>query len=144
MRPGEAEGKPYFFLTREEFEEKIDNGEMIEWAEVYDNLYGSSKTEVERKRKNNDVVLIKVDPQGARTFKEMIPDAITVFIKPPSLEYLEMRLHKRASDAEDVIQKRMEIAKYELEKLDSWDYVILNDEGKLEEAAQELIAIIST
>ena len=144
MRPGEAEGKPHFFLTREEFEEKIDNGEMIEWAEVYDNLYGSSKTEVERKRKNNDVVLIKVDPQGARTFKEMIPDAITVFIKPPSLEYLEMRLHKRASDAEDVIQKRMEIAKYELEKLDSWDYVILNDEGKLEEAAQELIAIIST
>ncbi len=144
MRPGEGEGKPYYFLARDEFEDKVENGEMIEWAEVYGNLYGSTKEEVENKRKKNDLVLIKVDPQGARTFKEMIPDAQTIFIQPPSIEFLNKRLHKRGSDSEDVIKKRLEIARSELENLESWDHLVLNDEGKLEEAAKELIRLIST
>lgn len=142
MRPGEGEGNPYYFLGREEFEEKIEHGEMIEWAEVYGNLYGSTKQELERVRKANNAVIIKVDPQGARTFKEMIPDATTVFIQPPSLEFLEKRLVNRASDAPDVIQKRLETAKTELQNLQDWDYLVMNEEGRLEKAAEELRRLV--
>ncbi len=143
MRPGEAEGNPYHFIIRDEFEEKIENGEMIEWAEVYGHLYGSTREEVEKKRKKFDVVLIKVDPQGARTFKEMIPDATTVFIQPPSFEFLEKRLINRASDSDEVIQKRLETAKSELQNLEDWDHRIVNEEDQLDKAANELIALIT-
>lgn len=142
MRPGEGEGNPYYFLTREEFEGKVENGEMIEWAEVYGNLYGSTKYEVERVRKKSNLVIIKVDPQGARTFKEIIPDTFTVFIQPPSFEFLEKRLVNRASDSPAVIQKRLETAKTELQNLQDWDSLIVNEEGKLDDAAQELMKII--
>lgn len=142
MRPGEAEGNPYHFITTEEFEEKIDNAEMIEWAEVYGYHYGSTREEVEKKRKKHGMVLIKVDPQGARTFKEMMPDAVTIFIQPPSFEFLEKRLINRASDSEEVIQKRLETAKTELQNLQDWDYLVVNEENKLEQAAQQLISII--
>lgn len=142
MRPGEAEGNPYYFISHDEFEDKIAGGEMIEWAEVYGNLYGSTKEEVERVRKKYDQVVIKVDPQGARTFKSIIPEAITIFIQPPSEEYLEKRLVNRASDSPEVIQKRLAIAREELQNLEQWDHVILNDEGKLQEAANRLIGIV--
>ncbi len=142
MRPGEAEGKPYYFLTAEEFKAKLDAGEMIEWAEVYGNYYGSTKEEVESVRGKNDVVIIKVDPQGARTFKEMVPDAVTIFIQPPNFEALEQRLVNRASDAPEVIEQRLETAKDELRDLSIWDHLIVNEEGKLDAAAQELIAIV--
>lgn len=142
MRPGEAEGKPYYFLPREQFEEKISNGEMVEYAEVYGNLYGSTKEEVERVRKQSPVVIIRVDPQGARTFKEMIPDAITIFIEPPSFDFLEKRLVNRNSDSAEVIAERLRVAKIELQNIDQWDHVVMNDEGKLEDAAKEVIDII--
>ncbi|MCW1929719.1 MAG: guanylate kinase [Candidatus Kerfeldbacteria bacterium] len=143
MRPGEAEGNPYYFVSKEEFEQKIDRGEMIEYAEVYGNYYGSTRAEVERVLKGNDVVVVKVDPQGARTFKEMIPEAHTIFIKPPSFEALEHRLVHRASDAPEVIAKRLEVARQELENLEFWNTVIVNEEGKLEDAAKQLIAVVS-
>lgn len=142
MRPGEAEGQPYYFVSREEFEQRVEQGDMVEWAEVYGNLYGSTKTEVERVRRKYPVVIIRVDPQGARTFKEMIPDVITVFIQPPSFEFLEKRLVNRASDAPEVIAHRLEIAKQEMQNVEFWDYRITNNEGQLDAAAQELIDII--
>lgn len=142
MRPGEAEGQPYYFIDRDEFEEKIENGEMLEWAEVYGNLYGSTREEMERQLGKNDLVIIKVDPQGARTLKQMKKEAVTVFINPPSFEFLEKRLVNRASDSPEVIAKRLQTAKTELEHLEDWDFVITNDEGKLEDAATELMAVI--
>ena len=142
MRMGEAEGEPYYFISREEFEKKIEGGEMLEWAEVYGNLYGSTKEEVERVRKQTPVVTLKIDPQGARAIKEMMPEVQTVFIKPPTIEFLEQRMRKRATDAEEVILKRLEVAKEEMEHLEQWDHVLLNDEGKLDEASQELMSII--
>ncbi len=142
MRPGEAEGHPYYFLGRDEFQQKIDNGEMIEWAEVYGNYYGSSREEVDRARNKYDVVVIKVDPQGARTFKHIINDAVTMFIAPPSFEFLEKRLINRASDSPEVIQERLERAKDELKNLSQWDYVITNEEGKLDQASQQLVDTI--
>jgi guanylate kinase len=137
MRPGEAEGSPYYFLSREAFEEKIKHGEMIEWAEVYGYLYGSTRDEVEQQLKKNDIVLLKVDPQGARTFKKLLPETITIFIQPPSFEFLEKRLVNRASDSPEVIAKRLDTAKIELQNLQDWDHIILNEEGKLDAAAQQ-------
>lgn len=142
MRPGESEGNPYHFLSREEFETKIDRGEILEWAEVYGNLYGSTRTSVEEALQKNNLVIIKVDPQGARTFKKMIPTAKTIFIKPPSLEYLEKRLINRATDSPEVIKKRLETASSELSDLSSWDFVICNNEGDLDKAAEELMQIV--
>lgn len=142
MRPGEAEGNPYYFVSKEEFDQKVEHGEMIEWAEVYGNCYGSTRAEVMHVLKQNEVVIVKVDPQGARTFQEMIPEAITIFIQPPSFEALEHRLVHRASDAPDVIARRLDTARKELEHLEVWKAVIVNQEGKLDEAAQALIAIV--
>lgn len=140
-RPGESEGHPYYFVNREKFQKMIDAEEMIEWAEVYGNLYGSTKEEVETKLKKK-VVIVKVDPQGARAFKKIIPDCITIFVMPPSYEYLEKRLTGRSQDSRATIKERMETAHRELQNLLDWDYLIVNDEGKLKEAALELKEII--
>lgn len=142
MRPGESERHPYYFVTQEEFEKKIDQKEMIEWAEVYGNYYGSTRAEVERVLAENPVVIVKVDPQGARTFKEMMPEATTIFIAPPSVEFLKKRLEGRATDSPEVIAKRLAIASSEMEHLETWDHVIRNEEGKLDDAANEFLQII--
>lgn len=142
MRPGEAEGAPYYFISRDEFERKMSDGEMIEWAEVYGNYYGSTREEVERARRKHAVVLIKVDPQGARTFKQLLPDAVTIFIQPPSFAYLEKRLVNRASDSPEVIHKRLETARAELQQLNQWDHRIINEEGRLESAIDAFISLI--
>jgi guanylate kinase len=142
MRDVESEGNPYYFITAAQFEEKIDAGEMIEWAKVYGNYYGSTRAEVDRVRGEHKVVIIKVDPQGARTFKEMIPDATTIFIAPPSFEILKGRLIARDQDSPDVIESRLITAKSELEHLDQWDHVIVNEEGKLQQAVTELVTIL--
>lgn len=142
MRPGEAEGNPYYFVSHDDFEKKIANNEMIEWAEVYGYLYGSTRAEIDAVLAKNDIVVIKVDPQGARTFKKMLPQAIAIFIKPPSLEFLEKRLVNRATDSREVIAKRLAIAREELSDMSSWDYIIANDENQLDSAAQELKKIV--
>lgn len=142
MRQHESEGHPYHFITHEQFEKLIAQGKMIEWAEVYGNMYGSTREEVEHTLQHYDVVIMKVDPQGARQFKKLLPDCVTIFIAPPSLEYLRRRLNHRGSDAPNVIVKRLEVAKEELENMKQWDVVIRNEEGKLTEAAHDLIMIV--
>ena len=142
IRAGESEGHPYHFISEDEFKKKIDKQEMIEWAEVYGNYYGSAKDEVEDKLGNNDVVVVKVDPQGARTFKKLRPDCVTLFIMPPSYEYLEKRLINRETDTKEVIKQRLDTAKRELENLLDWDYLVVNEEGKLDEAAAEVKEIV--
>ena len=142
IRPGEKEGFPYYFIKKEGFEKKKDADEMIEWAEVYGNYYGCSKNELNDKLEQNDLVIVKVDPQGARTYKKMYPDSVTVFIMPPSYEYLEKRLVNRETDTKEVIKKRLEIARKELENLLDWDYLVVNEEGKLQDAAEEVMEII--
>lgn len=142
MRPGESEGHPYHFVTQEEFERKVDHNEMIESATVYGNYYGSTKQEVERALKEHAVVIMKVDIQGAHTLKEMMPEAIVVFIQPPSIEYLRKRLEGRATDAPEIIEQRLAVAESEMQNLDQWDAVIQNLEGALDDAAKELIHTI--
>lgn len=142
MRQTEQEGNPYYFLTREQFEAVVQRGDMVEWAEVYDNLYGCSKQEVEQKLAADDVVIVKVDPQGARSYKKLMPEAKTIFIMPPSYEYLEKRLINRETDTPTVIKQRLATAQRELENLLDWDYLVVNEEGKLDEAAEEVLGII--
>lgn len=141
IRQGESEANPYYFVSREEFQKKIDNNEMAEWAEVYGNLYGTTKKEMEDKLKDGNVV-VKVDPQGARTYKKIKPECTTIFIMPPSYEYLEKRLINRETDSKEVIRERLATAKKELENLLDWDYLVVNEEGKLNEAAQEVKEIV--
>ena len=142
IRAGESEGNPYHFASEEEFKKMKDSDGMIEWAEVYGNLYGSSKKEVEDKLSENDIVVVKVDPQGARTFKKMMPEAVSIFIMPPSYEYLEKRLVNRENDSKEVIKQRLETARKELENLLDWDFLVVNEEGKLDEAAAEVREIV--
>lgn len=144
MRPGEGEGQPYHFVTQDEFERRVERNEMIEWATVYGNYYGSTKEDVEKAVRDHSVVLMKVDPQGARTLKDMRPDAVVIFITPPSIEYLRKRLEGRATDAPEIIEQRLAVAKSELENLDQWDVVIQNNEGALDDAARALIHTIET
>lgn len=142
IRKGEAEGKPYHFISRQEFQQKIDSNEMMEWAEVYGNLYGSTTQAVDEALQQDGAVIVKVDPQGARTFKKLYPQAVTIFIMPPSFEFLEKRLINRATDKPEIIKKRLELAKHELQNLLDWDFLVVNDEGKLQDAANEVVDII--
>lgn len=144
MRPGEAEGQPYYFVSTQEFEDKIKHGDMVEYATVYGNYYGGTRAELERISKDDSTVaIIKVDPQGARNYKQAMPDTVvTIFIEPPSLDALAERLASRATDSQQVIDERLHIAREELQHLDQWDYRIVNEEGKLDKTAAELIGII--
>ncbi len=143
QRDYESEGHPYYFIDRPTFEAKIAAGEMIEWAEVYGNLYGSTRSEIDRVKQLYDIVIIKVDPQGARTFQNMLPEAKTIFIVPPSVNVLEKHLMRRASDSPDVIAKRLASAREELDHQDQWDYVVLNEEGKLEDTIARFKEILN-
>lgn len=142
IRIGEEQHQSYHFISRQEFQQKIDLGEMVEWAEVYGNLYGSTKLEVDQALKQEGAVIVKVDPQGARTFKKLYPEAVTIFIMPPSFEFLEKRLINRATDKPEIIKQRLELAKKELQNLLDWDFLVVNDEGKLQDAAREMVDIM--
>ncbi|MFN3135390.1 MAG: guanylate kinase [Candidatus Kryptonium sp.] len=127
-RNGEIDGKDYFFLTREEFEKKIQNGELLEWEEIYGNYYGTLKSVVENALKNGDVLVFDVDVNGAISIKKKFPeDSILIFIKPPNMETLKERLKRRKTESEEQIKKRLERVPMELEKAKYFDYIFVND-----------------
>ncbi|MFA6146182.1 MAG: guanylate kinase [Patescibacteria group bacterium] len=142
MRSGESEGNPYHFVSKEEFEQMIKNDELIEHALVYGNYYGPQKKDVEQLLQLDKAILFKIDCQGAKTIKGKFPEAKVIFIVPPSIEVLEKRLRSRGQDSEEVIQERLAETKKELATLDNWDYVITNEEGKLEETVEKVKKII--
>jgi guanylate kinase len=143
-RPGETDGKDYYFLTVEEFKEKIRNNEFVEWEEVYENqFYGTLISEVERLRKEGKHVVFDVDVKGGMNIKRLYGnDALSVFIMPPSIEELERRLRHRNTDDEESIRKRVKKAKYELQFAKHFDVVIVNDD--LEKAEQETLKVVSS
>jgi len=142
MRPGESEGHPYHFVPKERFEEMIKNDELIEWARVYDFYYGPQKKDVQKLLQVDEPVIFKIDCQGAKTIKGKFPGAKAIFIIPPSLEILEKRLRTRGTDSEEVIKRRLAEAKKELATLNQWDFVVVNEEGKLEETVDKIKEII--
>jgi guanylate kinase len=138
-RPNEVDGKDYYFISREEFQARIDRGEFIEWVENYGNLYGSSRKAMEEFIRDGRDLLLDIEPRGAKKVKKEFKGGIYVFILPPSRLELLKRLEKRGHEADDVIQKRFEQADSELKEISWYDYVIFNKD--LETAVNQLISI---
>lgn len=140
-RPGEQDGREYYFLDRAEFEKRIEAGAFAEWAEVHGNLYGTLKEELDRIVASGNDVLLELDVQGMRNLKRMGVGAVTVFIMAPSFEELEQRLRARGTDSDEVIALRLNNARDEVAAKDEFDHVIVNVD--IREAVGELRSIIS-
>jgi len=138
-RPGEVDGKDYYFVTRERFQEMIRRGEMLEYDEHNMNFYGTPRAQVEEKRAKGHV-LLDIEPVGARNVKNNYPEAELVFIMPPSVEELERRLRGRNDTPEDQIAIRMERAKWEMAQRTWYDHVVVNDDAG--RCAEEILSLI--
>ncbi len=143
LRPGERDGAPYHFISRDRFLAMRDAGEFLEWAEVYGNYYGNSRSEVRAALDAGKDVLLKVDVQGAATIKQLVPEAIAVFLATPTLAMLEARLRNRRTESSSDLALRLKTAARELEQLPRFDYVVMNDEGGIKQAAADVRAIIT-
>ena len=139
-RPGEINGTHYFFLTKEDFKNRIELGEFLEWAEFSGNLYGTNKNFVEKMLEDGQNIILEIEVQGALQVKNKLKDVILIFIEPPSFEELKERLIKRCTETEEEIQKRLAIVKKELEQKHEFNYVMIND--NLDTALQNLKTII--
>ena len=129
IRPGEVADRDYHFVDRAEFERLIEQDAFLEWADVHGNLYGSPRAPIDRALAEGRDVLFDIDWQGARDIARKCPeDAVRVFILPPSLEELRRRLVTRSQDAEDVIERRIQNAKGEIEHCEDFDYILVNDD----------------
>ena len=137
-RVGEQDGREYHFVGRETFEDLVKRDAFLEWAEVHGNLYGTARMEVDRAGDTRGVIF-DVDHQGARQIKSKVPDAVAVFILPPSMDVLEQRLRGRASEDETTFRLRFDAAREEIGHYGLFDYVIVND--SLDEATENLIGI---
>lgn len=140
-RDGEVDGVNYFFVTGTEFDRMIGDDELLEHAEYNRDNYGTPRAYVEEKRRAGMHVLLDIEVQGARQVRERVPEAIKIFIIPPSLQVLEQRLRGRGTETEEQIQRRLARARGEYREADFYDYVVIND--NLETAANELNAIIT-
>jgi guanylate kinase len=140
-RNGEVDGREYFFVNRQRFEEMIDEGAFLEWANVHGNLYGTAESQVIRETKAGVDIVLEVDVQGAASVRKLGLDSVSIFILPPSLETLRQRLIARGTDSPAQLAVRLSNAPAELEQYESFDYVIFNDE--IERASAQLASIVS-
>jgi guanylate kinase len=139
-RPEEVDGRDYHFVTREVFEQKLKQDEFLESAEVYGNFYGTSKNWIKEAMVSGRDILLEIDSQGARQVRQVFPGAVGIFVLPPSLEVLEMRLRRRAQDSLEAIGRRLAAARTEMSHVREYEYILINDE--LEKALQDLKCII--
>lgn len=139
-RPGEKNGKHYFFLDKEEFKRKIQRNEFLEWAEVHENYYGTPRQFIEQTAKEGFHIVLAIDVQGAAAIRRKMPEAILVFVAPPSLETLKERMAARRDHSEN-IAKRLASSKGELSAAKNYDYLVVNDD--LEKAVHEIDCIIT-
>jgi guanylate kinase len=139
-RDGEQDGVDYNFVTRQRFEAMIAAGDLLEWAEVFGNLYGTCGADTRRHlATGNDLVLV-IDVQGARKVRRTGIEAITIFVMPPSFDVLERRLRGRSKDNEEAIQRRLEVARDEVAAFEEYDFIVVNDE--LDSAVEGLRGIV--
>ena len=139
-RPGEVDGREYFFVTKEEFERKIEDGGLIEYAAYVENYYGTPREYVEEQIAEGKDVVLEIETQGALKVKERFPDSILIFVLPPSVEELYKRLKNRGTETEDVIRKRMSRAAKEADTIEKYDYIVIND--KVDECVKKLHGFI--
>ena len=140
-RPGEIDGRDYYFVTQERFQEMIKAGDFAEWAEVHANLYGTSRRVLDDIIGRGIDVILDIDTQGARQIKTKYPDAIFIFIMPPSLEILEERLRNRKSDREEEIKRRLQRAHGEIRDYGMYGYIVINRD--FDRALSELRSIVT-
>jgi len=142
-RAGEKNGVDYHFLSRKEFQQMIDKHQFLECANVYDNYYGVPKNEITAALSKGVDTIVKVDVQGAATIKEILPQAVFIFLMPPSVEELERRLRRRRSESSTDLTLRLEKAKGEIKSLPLFDYVITSHQNKLDEVVSQIGAIVA-
>lgn len=140
MRPGEVNGKDYYFVSKEEFEQEIANGGMLEYAQYVDNYYGTPLKYVNEKLDSGKDVFLEIEVKGAMQVREKCPDGLFIFLTPPDLMELRQRIINRGTDDMATIDKRMEKAKGEIEMMQNYDYAVVNDE--VDKAAEKIKTII--
>jgi guanylate kinase len=139
-RPNEIPGRDYHFVSAERFQEMVDGHEFLEHARVFDNCYGTGVRTVQEALSNGEQLLLEIDWQGARQVRLRIPEAVSIFILPPSREALEQRLKGRSTDSDEVIRRRLRDAAEDLGHWNEFDYVVIND--RFEQAIEDLQAIV--
>ncbi len=139
-RAGERDGCEYHFIGVQEFLDKVGSGGFLEWAQVHGNYYGTSTSGIEATLHAGQDVLLEIDWQGAQQVRRVFPEAIGIFILPPSLDELERRLRARATDSDETIARRVAAAREEMRHVDEFDYVIINDD--LQRALHDLLAVV--
>lgn len=142
MREGEVEGEKYNFISRESFLELIQNDMLLEYNMYLDNYYGTPRKPVDDVLANGGEMIIEVDVNGAKSIRDKLPEAVSVFIMPPSFEVLKARLSGRGTESEDVVAKRLNEAMSEISRASEYDYIVVNDD--LSEAVDDLVSIIKS
>lgn len=140
-REGEANGVNYWFITRDEFQTMVENDELLEWAEVYGNFYGTPRRYVQQQLDSGRDVVLEIDIQGAMQIKKKFPQGVFIYVVPPSLEELADRIYKRGTDSQETIKKRLSCASIELASAFNYHYVIVND--SVEAAVTKVEAIVT-
>lgn len=142
-RKGEIEGVDYHFVSKAEFDKMIEKCELLEWANVYGNLYGVPKSELQQAMDKGRDVIVKVDIQGAATIKKNIPEAVFIFLVPPSMEDLEKRLKQRRTESSVDLEVRMSAAEKEMDGISMFDYVVVNHKDGIKQAISQIESIIT-
>lgn len=140
-RVGEEDGINYYFITVEDFKNKIDNDDFVEYTQTYTNYYGTLKSEVEKHINAGQNVILELDVVGAANIKKMYPDSMSIFIEPPSLEELKRRLVSRGSENQESLQRRLDYIEYEKKQVQYYDYVVINHD--VLQCADDIIKIIN-
>lgn len=141
-RPGEVEGVDYFFVTPDEFERMVAAGELLEYALVYGQYKGNQRQRIRQALASGADTIMRLDVQGAATVKRLVPGCVTIFIVPPSLDVLKQRLQGRGTDSPEQLERRLDTALCELSRAPEFDYIVVNQEGRLDEAVETIKAII--
>ncbi len=142
-RPAETDGVDYIFVTRDKFHNMIDRKDLLEWAEVYGNLYGVPKSQVTDAMAQGKDVLVKADVQGAATIRSMTPDAVFIFLAPPDISELEYRLSLRMTESKEALALRLETAESEMVEADKFEHVVVNPRDQLLETVHAIEAIVA-
>ena len=142
-RPNEKENVDYNFVSREAFEQLLKNNELLEWAKVYDNWYGVAKETIREALQHGNDTIVKVDVQGAANYKKFAPEAVFIFLAPPSFEELAARLKQRYTETPTSLSTRLQACDSEMKQVSGFDYVVVNHRDQIESAVNEIKAIIT-
>lgn len=142
MRPTERDGYDYHFVSEPRFREMIAQGELLEWAEVYGHFKGIPKAEIREAHTSGRDVILRIDVQGAATIRKLAPEAVFIFLAPANISELRNRLRWRRTESDDDMERRLSVAMHEMEQIEHFDYVVINREDKLDEAAGQIRSII--